>query len=211
LGYVPTIGGKPSVIIPRIQIPVNIVIIHDDRRPEEERLLCEHELSRQGICARGFWPANYIGETVEAAINKSHRQVVEFATNMGWEEVCIMESDVLFPARDGWKWFLKNMPPKGKYDLFLAGTYGEILYSEILGYFYTAIPCGFHCYIIDSRYYDTFLATPADQHIDSAQRGGVYRLCYPFAAIQRRGWSANHKSIQDYNVNLKPADVYGWI
>lgn len=190
---------------------MKIVIIHDDRRDEEKRVLCEKEVHRQGIQQYNFWPANYVGETVEAAINQSHKQVVALAKEMGWDEVCIMESDVMFPAADGWKYFLMKQPLPGSYDLYLAGTYGEVLYHKLYGYPYTDIPCGFHCYIIDSRYYDTFLATPAEQHIDSAQRGGVYRLCYPFAAIQRPGWSANAKKKVDYNVKLQRHDVYGWV
>lgn len=127
-----------------------------------------------------------------------------------------MESDVMFPAADGWEYFLKNKP--ADFDLYLAATYGEFMAAIPCGpngmmYTYVNRPAGFHCYIIHERYYDTFLNTPPDLHIDDVQTGGVYKVCYPFAALQRPGWSANAKGNVNYNNDLlhnRKYDVYGW-
>jgi hypothetical protein len=73
------------------------------------------------------------------------------------------------------------------------------------------VPTGLHCYIIAQRYYDTFLATDPAVHIDTAQQKGLFKVCYPMAAIQRPGWSWNNKEIVNYNTNLNPKDVYGGI
>jgi hypothetical protein len=193
---------------------MKIFVLHDPRRPESEWEACFKELERQGIEEFGRLVPVY-AESVEKSINLTHKQAVRLAKHKGLTEVCIMESDVIFPAADGWRYFLANKPVV--FDLYLAGVYSSSMESfrslrPVLAD--SIIPIvqvnGMHCYIIHSNYYDTFLGTRDDEHIDAAQVKGNYKVCYPFAAIQRPGWSANNKKEVDYNLNLKPEDVHGW-
>lgn len=193
-----------------------VYVLHDLRRPDHEWDACYNELVRQGIKDYQLIPATVDKETVPASINYSHKQMVALAKFHNLPEVCILESDVRFPAPAAWKYFLDNMPKK--YHLYLGGCY-----SQNMNYFrlrrkeqsYPIIPVtfvtGLHCYIIHSSYYDIFLSSPDDMHIDVAQVQGTFKVIYPFAAIQRKGWSANAKREDvDYNTDLLPEDVYGW-
>jgi hypothetical protein len=188
---------------------MEIMILHDPRRPDEEWELCRQELERQGIEHYSVYYAKLHPGLPHEAINYEHKKLVHLAQMAHLSEVCIMESDVMFPAPDGWAYFLRHKPDI--FDLYLAGTYGTFVCAD--GRYSVERPAGFHCYIINERYYNTFLATPPDLHIDDAQTGGVYKLCYPFAALQRPGWSANAKAEVDYNYEIlhdRKYDVYGW-
>lgn len=191
------------------------MVLHDPRLPTEYWDRCAAELERQGISGyQVHFPVPCPGEwTVQRCINASHKNLVALAKFHNLDEVCIMESDVWFPAVDGWEYFLKNKPQL--YDIYLAGTYdgcGEPTPTD--GIRGLIRPNGFHCYIIHQRHYDRFLSVNDDAHIDDAQPvGRIYKVCFPFAALQHPGWSANAKKDVDYNGDLYKNHknyVYGW-
>lgn len=198
---------------------MKVLVIHDLRRDDAELAICERELQRQGISEYAIWPAVTSGhDSVADCIAASHKNAIRLAKENDWDQVCIMESDVWFPSEKGWIYFLHNKPTQ--FDMYLAGIYNNLeelrrhasfrksLRGPITLYNPSLI-AGMHCYIMDHRYYDTFLDSPAG-HIDIAQEGrGDFRICYPFAALQRRSWSANNRSEQDYNGELISQDVYG--
>lgn len=174
-------------------------IILDSRRVEKYQPLMD-ELSRQGITDYEIWPCMIFQNVIES-INASHKKIVQWAKENGQNEVCIAEDDLYFPAPDGWKYFLKNKPED--YELYLAASYGG--YSE-------KQPIGFHLYCIHEQFYDKFLSVPDDVHIDTAMwfmGKEKFIFCYPFAALQRPGFSSNNMSYTDYNKTLRPEDVYG--
>lgn len=189
-----------------METSVTVFVLWDPRSPDVEWIAGGGELERQGIEAKIVTPV-YNSESVEKSINLSHKNMVRMAKAQNLPEVCILESDAQFPAPDGWQYFLENKP--ATFDIYLGGAYGlsglqpgarRIISWE-----------GMHCYIIHSRFYDRFLSVPEDQHIDVAMDGlGVYYVCYPFAAIQRPGWSATSKQEVNYNRLLSKEDVYGW-
>lgn len=198
---------------------MKVFVIHDLRRPDTELVICERELQRQGITEYGVWPAITSGcETVPDCIAMSHKNVIRQAQEMDLEEVCVMESDVWFPVKGSWDYFLRNKP--SVYDMWLASTY-SISMDDMRNYasfrkskrgpvtpYSVSSVNGMHCYIMHSRYFDTFLLSPPG-HIDVAQDGrGDFRVCYPFAALQRESWSENNKKIVNYNTELRKADVY---
>jgi len=190
-----------------------IYVLHDPRLPDSYWQACSDELQRQGITQyQVHFPVQCPGDwSVAHCINASHKNLVALAKFHNLEEVCIMESDVMFPAEDGWEWFLRNKPRF--YDLYLGGTYGEFMLMSDGETNVVQRPAGFHCYMIHSSYYDRFLSTPDDSHIDDAQTGGIYKVCYPFAALQRPGYSSNAKKEVNYNHDLfnnRKQDVYGW-
>lgn len=193
---------------------MKIFVLHDPRQEDKYWAACEDELARQGIENYQVWGAVYGGgSTVEANINAAHKRMVRAAQSQGLEAVCILESDVMFPHPEGWKYFLGNKPDH--FDMYLGGVYSlnqgaqdrlEPGACDIHNF------AGMHCYIVHERFYDKFLSVPDDRHIDLVLAGfGVYKVCYPFAAIQRPGWSANRKMKVNYNDNIiTNRQVYGW-
>ncbi len=187
------------------------ILINPVRPRPNETLYAE--LDRQGIDAK-FWEPIYDPLNVVRSINLSHKQIVQFAVDHHLPEICIMEEDVMFPAPDGWQYFLANKPEY--FDLYLAGAYGlDQQTLQQVGKRTGAIPigkfAGLHCYIISEVYYDKFLSTPENKHIDDQPIVGSYYVCAPFAALQHPGWSSNAQQMVDYNCDpkiLPPECIY---
>lgn len=179
-------------------------IIHDSRRVERYSPLIA-ELKRQNIEDFEIFPC-LIYDNVVRSINASHKMIVRIAKEQGLPEVFIAEDDLCFPSDKGWEWFLKNKPPL--YDIYISGSYDSFKRPSKQGAFRVDSIVGFQLYAVSSRYYDTFLSTPDDQHIDSAQKSNSMFVCFPFAAIQRPGFSANNKAFVDYNQTLLEGDIY---
>lgn len=187
---------KPN--IPKINV------IHDSRRLERyEPLMAEFE--KQKITDYEIWPCLLMPDVVHS-INSSHKMIVKQAKEQGLVEVCIAEDDLMFPHPKGWEWFLKNKPPV--YDIYVGGSYFPFDKTGKEGAFKVKQVVGFHLYMVHSRYYDTFLNTPVDRHIDTAQESNLMYVCYPFAALQRAGFSSNNMAVCDYNKAIKQEDIY---
>lgn len=182
---------------------VTINVIYDSRRSEKYGLIID-EFVRQGIKKYLIWDCISKPNVVES-INESHKSIVRQAKESGFKECCIAEDDVFFPSENGWEWFLKNKPES--FDIYSASNYNSFKREGETGAVKTDTIVGFHLYIVSEKYYDTFLATPPDKHIDTEQKGDLY-FCYPFAALQRPGFSANNMAICNYNSQLNPEDIY---
>ncbi len=161
-------------------------------------------MTRQKI-AYEIWPCILLPNVV-SSISASHKMIVQDAKERGLVEVAIAEDDVCFPHEKGWEWFLKNKPPL--FDIYVGGCYLPFDKQGKEGAFRVNEIVGFHLYIVYSRYYDTFLATDEKQHIDTSQKSKLMYCCYPMAAIQRSGFSANNMAVCNYNSILKPEDIY---
>jgi hypothetical protein len=173
-------------------------IILDSRRVEKYDLLMK-ELSRQGITEYKIWPCIIVKEVV-SSINLSHKMIVQDAKDNGLEYVCVMEDDCMFPAEDGWEYFVSSIPEK--FELHLSGTYILPITNRKI--------VGFHCYVLHESAYDRFLSVPHNVHIDTAMEDILdWTVCYPFAALQRKGFSANNMKEVDYNWVLSDCDIYG--
>jgi len=181
-------------------------IIFDERRYEKYQPLVE-ELWRQQITDFEIFPC-ILGHNVVKSINLSHKMIVRKAKEEGLKEVCIVEDDVMFPAVDGWKYFLKNKPDN--YDIYIGGTYlidGPDNWKPPLIKVNAYV--GNHLIIINERYYDKFLSVPDDKHIDTIQEGlGDFYVCFPFAALQRPGFSSNAMINVNYNSMLRKEWIY---
>lgn len=96
--------------------------------------------------------------------------------------------------------FLEQKPET--FDLYLWGSYIVPLSNNCVN--------GFQLYFISNNWYDAFLATPENKHIDSYmdEIKGDYHFCYPFPCLQRKGFSINNNGQVDYNILLKPEDIY---
>lgn len=179
-------------------------IIYDSRRVEKYEPLIK-ELERQKIVDYEIYPCVMYPDVV-ASINASHKMIVKEAKEKGLVEVCIGEDDMYFPNENGFEWFLKNKPKV--YDLYNAANYIGEKPKGKKGAFKAEYMIGFHLYFIHSRYYDTFLSTPNNLHIDSEQKSPLMYYCYPHPCLQRAGWSSNHKTDVNYNAMFDKEDIY---
>ncbi len=172
-----------------------------------------NELDRHGIDAK-FWEPIYDSQNVVRSINLSHKQIVRFAVEHHLPEICIMEEDVMFTAKDGWFYFLANKPES--FDLYLGGAYGlnDKAWDRIAntkGAVLINNFAGLHCYIINESYYEKFLGLPDDIHIDNQPGMGVFYVCAPMPALQHPGWSSNAQQHVNYNGDprvLPPKCIY---
>lgn len=181
---------------------MKIAVIHNfDSHDRFDRLM--QEFIGQGIRDYQIFPAIHDQYSVMKGINLAHKQCVQFAKDNGLKEICIMEDDVRFTNPNSFKYFLENKPKD--FDIYLSGIYlGEILEDNSVKSF-----TGFHCYIVNERFYDEYLSVPDDEHIDRALSNlGKYYVCNPFAAIQYNGFSYNTKMDMNYDDLLKGRELY---
>jgi hypothetical protein len=138
---------------------------------------------------------------VVSSINASHKKIIQWAKDNNKEMAIVMEQDCFFPAKDGWEYFINNMPKV--FDVYASSTYVDDLENK-------NHLCGFHCYIVHTKFYDTFLSVNDKGHIDTEidNLKGDYKVCRPFAALQKPGWSFNNKAEVNYNAKLNKEDIY---
>ena len=174
-------------------------IIHDFRLLDRFEPLLE-ELKKQNISDYKLWSPVEDSKSVVRSINLSHKQIVQWAKENKMPYVIIAEDDLMFTCDGAWEYFLENMP--SEFDLYLGCTYIVPIQNNKI--------CGFHLYAIGESFYDAFLNTPEDVHIDTEMNNivGNYFFCYPFPALQRKGFSLNNKTIVDYNTILEEGDKY---
>lgn len=165
------------------------------------------ELQRQGISEYKLWPSIQPppNKPRRTGVSRAHKQIVEWALIEQLPEVCILEQDVWFPADDGWRYFLDNKP-KEPFDLYLGGiTRGDIEGGITKRY------TGQFCYIINERFYTTFLRADENLDIDGAMSGmGVFKVCQPFACFCYPSWSENANGMMDYSHLMIGREVYGF-
>lgn len=183
-----------------------INIIYDERQSDDYARLLEEFIGQSIIPKYKFWNCIINKDSVVKSINASHKMIVNWAKDNKMDYVVIAEQDLHFSCPTSWEYFLRNKP--FNYDIYLACSYikNSIPNTEVL----ENLICGFHLYILNSCYFDTFLSVPDDQHIDTAvgDLKGNFVFCKPFPALQRVGFSANNKTIVNYNAILQPEDIY---
>ncbi len=183
-------------------------ILYDDRWPEYFSFIVD-EMHNQGI-SKYVWHSPIMDDNVVKSINISQKAIVRKAKERGDKYCCIMEQDIWFKSENGWKYFIDNIPQE--FDVYIGGSYLkdiDVKYEAPLTKVNSWI--GNHCIIISERYYDKFLESNELEHIDAVQSGkGEFYLCYPMVAFQRVGFSANNKTICDYNIGcgITEEDIY---
>jgi hypothetical protein len=181
-------------------------ILYDDRRLEYFPLIVD-EMQRQGIVDYK-WVSPIMSNNVVKSINLSQKSIVQKAKDNNEEMVCIFEQDIHFPHEKGWQYFLDNMPKE--FDVYIGGSYlidNRYEYKSPLVKVNEWV--GNHCIIIHKKYYDTFLSLPDDRHIDTENKGkGDFYVCFPYAALQRAGFSSNNMCEVNYNSILTDEYIY---
>lgn len=176
-------------------------IIHNPQRSERLATLKE-ELFEQGITEYILWPAIMM-QPPRTGISRAHKQIVAWAKLTNQEEVFILEDDVKFTSPNSYEHFLDLQPED--FDLYLGGIYRGQIKNGLTENF-----SALHCYIIHSRFYDTFLSADESEDIDNWCAGkGKFVVCNPMIAIQHIGWSDNNQCMADYDDLLADKRLYG--
>jgi len=177
-------------------------IIHSTSQPNRLPILLK-ELEQQGIKNYEIWEGKHDISSVAKSINLSHKQIIEYAHVAEWDEVLIMEDDIRFCGEGAFNYFLNNKPID--FDIYLGGIYiGDISENNKVKYF-----TGFHCYIVSRKFYQTFLNTPDEEHIDvSLANLGDYYVSNPFTSIQYNGFSSNTRKSENYDFLLQNRILY---
>lgn len=166
---------------------LNIINARSERT---ERLI--RELQYCGVSDYELWEGVF-KPSIKESINLAHKEIVEYAKLADFPFVVIAEDDIKFSHPQSWKYFLDKMPLE--FDMYLGGVFlGQPDENGIVKYF-----TGMTCYAIARRFYDIFLSTQTDEHIDRALAGkGEYIVCSPFICTQYDGFSSNTGKMEAY-------------
>lgn len=173
-----------------METPLINVISLPERADRKKHII--QEFKEQGIEKYEFWEG-VKHDLPFVGIQRAHKQIVLDAKNKGLTEVCIAEDDLSFPDIGAWNYFIESVPES--YNLFLSSIYWGIIKEDNTVEDFSSLTL----YLIHSSYYDTFLSTPENQHIDRGQKGrGKFVVCNPFTSFQIEGYSDNVKRETDY-------------
>jgi len=182
-------------------------IIHDDRNFDRLPFVIE-EFEKYGIEYK-IWAACIDKKTVLESITESFRRIIQDAKDRGLKETFLAEDDLMFTCDGAWEYFLKNKPEK--FDVYIGGSYlidNQWKYEPPVVKVKSWV--GNHLIVVHERYYDTWLSSKPDGHIDTEQDGkGEFYVCFPYAALQRPAKSANcNFQMVNYNNIVPPNYIY---
>lgn len=179
-------------------------VIHNRKRTDRYELITGEALT-QGFGIKWFDAViPPFGVPPKTAISQAHKNVIRWAKQEGIKRVLVMEDDVKFTHPKALQYFLDNTPDE--FDIYLGGACWRkpIPDSGVLKIF-----CWMHLYIVDERFYDTFLSVRENTDIENALAGlGTYIICQPFAAIQHDTHSDNAKRVRDFSDCLKGKELF---
>jgi hypothetical protein len=181
-----------------------INIIHLPERLDRW-LTLQKELEEQGITEYKIWDGIIDdGHNTTRAISRAHKQIIQFAKEIGLPEVMIAEDDVQFISPGAFNYFLENKPPD--FDIYLASVYHGIIKEDSSVTDFS----GLTLYIVKSKFYDQFLAVNENEDLDRALKNkGKFIICNPFAAIQYNGYSDHLKKYCNYDWYLRERKLFG--
>lgn len=181
---------------------MTINIIHLPNRTDREESF-KKELKEQDISDYQVWEGIIDPKIPARGISKAHKQIVRYASNSSLQEILIAEDDLKFTSKGAFEFFLKNKPKD--FDIYLAGIYfGELNEDNSVRDF-----SGLTCYIINQKFFDTFLSMPEHDNIDRCLRNkGEFIVCNPFTIIQYNGFSDNLKKYCNNDIFLKDRKLF---
>lgn len=177
-------------------------IIHLEKRKDRYENLMR-ELCVQGITDYQIWPG-IIDKQPKVGVSRAHKQVIRFAKENNFDKICVAEDDILFTAPGAWEYFLKNIPED--FDLYV-GSYYQGTHDEN---YRVKNFCGLTLYIVNSRFYDKFLAMSENRHIDKAIGSSDAKIivCPLFVATQMSGYSDQRKRFADDSKRMDGKRMY---
>lgn len=144
-------------------------------------------------------------------IAKAHLNAIRYAKEKGYDNILIMEDDLLFRpnAKEYAINAFHNLP--NDYDILLGGIYnGKKTYHNDYWNKVGAFS-GLHFYVVNHKAYDKILNNfKFNQHIDRWLVAVANLDCYvtnKFFCIQRNGYSDNAKTFCNYDYLLNESDL----
>lgn len=134
-------------------------------------------------------------------VSQIHKKIVRYAKDNNLPYIIIAEDDCRMTDQFAFDFFIKNIPQD--YDLFLGGIYNMIGNGGTLdeNNRVTDFFCGMTMYVVNRRFYDSFLQANELNHIDrelsKSSKDKKFIVCNPFVCIQENGYSFLKKG--DYN------------
>lgn len=160
------------------------------------------EMNEQGITDYKVWDGIHDPNKVRA-ISQAHKQIVSYAKENRFPEICIMEDDCVFLGHGAFDYYLQNKPTD--FSIYIGGLSNVLKKEED----YVTDFRGLTLYTINEKFYDKFLSVPETVNIDAALKGlGKYYLCPKIVCSQKSGYSYHKKRHTDYAHLLKQYDIY---
>ena len=147
-------------------------------------------------------------------IAEAHKKCIRHAKRQNWDFCIILEDDVLLLHPKAYQYFIDQMKDLPKdWDVYTAGFYTANSFVQDYKNIYRISGfAGLHLYCVNSNYYDHFLKCPENTNIDqwiSGSNGNAKSFCcYPFAAIQKSGFSENRMQDVDYSKLLEGKEIF---
>lgn len=150
------------------------------------------EIETQQITNYELWDGVFL-PSVKESINAAFKQVIRYAKLAEFPEVVVGEDDLRFSRPGAWQYYLSQKPKD--YSLYLGGIFlGDIDENNMVKDF-----TGMTLVSVHNSFYDTFLNTPNDDHIDRLLNGlGNFVVCNPFVVTQWDGVSSNSGQFEKY-------------
>lgn len=178
---------------------IPIYIIHDPLRKDRKELL-DKELVLQGITDYELIPAVKKHPKAFLNIAEAHKNCIKLANKAGYEQVVVMEDDVMFVAPGAYNRFLElsELLPDN-WDLFSTGSYDWKKFGEPKNGSIRALQLsGRHCYMVHERFYKRYLDIIVTSPMDKLLKGHMY-MAYPMLALQHDTFSDHVKKVTNYN------------
>lgn len=181
-------------------------IIHLPKRTDRHNSLLV-QMDKQKINFR-IWEGEIHKHSRKKGICRSHKKIVQWAKDNKQPFVVIAEDDIQFFAEGAWDFYLDNIP--NDYDLYFGMIYNGIINKENK---ITTVCSGMTLYMVNERFYDTFLSIPDDSHIDRESTAFFnthqLKVCNPFVCEQSGSYSDNSFRKCDYKPLLRGRDLFG--
>lgn len=187
--------------------PVNV--IHD--REQHDRL--------PGIIEQLFGIPHIYFPAVRAAdfatgCAAAHKAVVRHLQARAEPYGIVAEDDLRWTAPGAWGHFLAGMavlPPD--WDIYLGGISSGVVDRSGVGPLRRVSRfTGLHLYAVSARCYTRLLGCPSGKHLDvwlGRQSDLQAYLCWPMAAVQAPGWSANRQCVVDDSARFAQFELWG--
>jgi hypothetical protein len=160
------------------------------------------EMNEQGIIDYKVWDGIHDANRIRA-ISRAHKQIVQYAKQNGFPEICIAEDDIFFLGKGAFEYYLQNKP--ATFSIYIGGLSNLLKKEED----YITDFRGLTLYTVHESFYDKFLSVPETVNIDAGLKGlGKYYLCPKIVCSQKSGYSYHKKRHKDYSHLLKQYEVF---
>jgi GR25 family glycosyltransferase involved in LPS biosynthesis len=180
-------------------------LIHDELRKDREKLYLE-EVRVQGITGLEIVPAFKFYSNVQKNISEAHKGCIRKAQEDDLPRVMVLEDDVKFSAPGAYNEFIRlsyHLPED--WDIYIGGSYDYYHAKTEEHGTHISEPltklrkfAGLHCYMVNKKFYKTFLETRGLNNLDKALTGNIWMM-YPMGALQWDTFSDNTNKITYYN------------